>query len=355
MHFVDRVRVHVEAGKGGDGAVAFRREAHVARGGPSGGDGGDGGDVVLVGDEGLSTLLDLRYRKHLRAEHGRPGGSKDRHGRSGEDLLVRVPLGTVAICEEELDAEADDARRPVPWVIGEVLRHGERLVIARGGRGGRGNIHFRGPTRQAPDEAEPGTPGEVRLVRLELKVLADVGLLGFPNVGKSTLLSAVSRARPKVADYPFTTLRPHLGVVRLDDERTMVLADVPGLIEGASEGRGLGHDFLRHLERTKVLLHVLAFEDDPRRTPLRDFEVIERELERHGGFAGRPRVVAVNKADVWTAEERAQVDELRRALPHDVPVFEISAATHTGLSALLDALHHRLSQVRAADEHRNGT
>ena len=340
--FVDRVRVYVEAGKGGAGAVAFRREAHVPRGGPSGGDGGDGGDVVLVGDAGLSTLLDLRYRKHLRAEAGRPGGSKDRHGRAGRDLEVRVPLGTVAICEEDLSPGGEQAHPrsgAVPRELGEVLRHGQRLVIARGGRGGRGNIHFRGPTRQAPDEAEPGTPGEARWIRLELKVLADVGIVGFPNTGKSTLLASVSRARPKIADYPFTTVRPNLGLVRLDEERSMVLADVPGLIEGASDGRGLGHAFLRHLERTKVLLFLLSFEPGPDRGPARDLAVLERELTRRGGFEDRARVVAVNKMDAWTDEEARAVVDLEAALRvRGIPLLRVSAATGAGVRSLLEEL-----------------
>src|SRR5215831_4886239 len=245
MQFVDQAVIQVRAGDGGNGVVAFRREKFVPKGGPSGGDGGDGGSVVLVVDPGLSTLLDFRYRKEYRAPSGEPGANKDMYGRAGADLVLRVPPGT-----QVFDAATDQ-------LLADLPSDGERFVVARGGRGGRGNIHFATSTDRAPRRAEPGTAGEERDLRLELKLLADVGLLGFPNVGKSSLIARVSAARPKIADYPFTTLVPNLGMVRLQGERSFVVADVPGLIEGAHRGAGLGDRFLRHLERTRVLIHLL--------------------------------------------------------------------------------------------------
>jgi GTPase len=409
VKFVDQVRVLVRAGDGGDGAVAWRREAHVPKGGPAGGDGGRGGNVVLVADAGLSTLLDLRFRQRLIAESGRPGQGRDRNGRGGDDLRVRVPIGTMVFVEgpatesgepppwvarDEGDADAleniyvvpepgdwetgdeeedadfqlqarlmpraaarcvDEQRRvrpgelPPGTLLGDLSQDGDELVLAQGGKGGRGNIHFRSSTRRSPDFAEPGEPGDALWVRLELKLLADVGIVGFPNVGKSTFISKVSRARAKVADYPFTTLVPQLGVVKLDAERSMVVADVPGLIEGASEGRGLGLQFLRHLERTRVLLHLLAPDPDPDREPLRDLEVIEHELAQYGeAFEGRPRVVAINKIDTLNSDEgRRQLAELREELrARNIPLFAISAATGAGLPPLLDALWRRLAAVR---------
>jgi GTPase len=408
LKFVDQVRVLVHAGDGGDGSVAWRREAHVPKGGPAGGDGGRGGDVVLVADAGLSTLLDLRFRQRLIAEHGRPGQPRARNGRAGADLHVRVPIGTMVFvegpatgpdepppwvergegdddgngleniymvpdevedpAEENLDAIlqarlagrspmlAPEGRRqvrpgdlPPGTLLGDLSRDGETLVLTKGGRGGRGNIHFRSSTRRSPDFAESGEPGDGLWVRLELKLLADVGIVGFPNVGKSTFIRRVSRARAKVADYPFTTLVPQLGVVTLDEDRTMVVADVPGLIEGASEGRGLGLQFLRHLERTRVLLHLLAPDFTPGREPLRDLEVIEHELAQYGdAFEGRPRVVAINKIDTLGDEEGQQrLAELRAQLrARNIPLFAVSAATGAGMAPLLDALWRRLVAVR---------
>ena len=257
MHFVDEATIHVKAGAGGNGAIAFRREKFVPKGGPSGGDGGDGASVVLVVDEGLSTLLDFRYRHEFAAPPGDAGANKDKYGRGGEDVVLRVPPGT------QVFDEATGA------LIGDLRAHGERLVVAQGGKGGRGNIHFATSTDRAPRKAEPGTPGEERTIRLELKLLADVGLLGFPNVGKSSLIARISAARPKIADYPFTTLVPNLGTVGLSGERSFVVADIPGLIEGAHAGAGLGDRFLRHLDRTRLLVHLLdAGSGEPGRTPL---------------------------------------------------------------------------------------
>lgn len=384
MRFIDRARVHVHAGDGGDGVVAWRREALVPRGGPAGGDGGRGGDVIFEADPQLSTLLELRYRKVLRADSGATGGSKSRHGRGGEDLVVRVPIGTDVYYEGRLDdddspwegglseAESDeiegddddlfeiDGIRRLPprrhkkpgedhelgERIGEISEPGQRLVVARGGLGGRGNIHFRSSTNRAPRTCEQGGMGESLVLRLELRLLADVGIVGFPNVGKSTLISQISRARPEIADYPFTTLVPQLGVVSLSGDRVMVVADVPGLIEGAADGKGLGHDFLRHLERTRVLLHVLSPDPTPGREPLADLEILERELNRYGPmFRGRPRVVALNKLD--TAEGQDLLQETRRVLRgRQIPLFPICARTGDGVPALLEAIWRRLELVR---------
>ncbi|MGE0404352.1 MAG: GTPase ObgE, partial [Kofleriaceae bacterium] len=294
MQFIDEATITVKAGDGGNGSAAMRREDGVPHGGPSGGDGGNGGSVVIVVDPGMSSLLDFKYKRSYKADRGEDGRNKDQYGAKGEDLVIKVPMGTV-IYDADTDAELVD-----------LSTSDARFVVAKGGIGGRGNIHFKTPWNQAPTKAEPGTPGEARIVRLELKLLADVGLLGFPNVGKSTFISAVSRARPKVADYPFTTLVPNLGVVQLSDERNFVIADIPGLIEGASEGAGLGHQFLRHVERCRVLLHILddTFTTGPERSPMSDFDVINRELAQYApDLANRPQVVALNKADALEPEQ----------------------------------------------------
>ena len=339
MKFVDQVRVFVRAGKGGNGAVAWRREAFVPHGGPAGGDGGDGGDVIFVADSHFHTLLDLQYRQHLRAPHGGNGATKQKYGRGGDDLIVKIPVGTMVyvdgpgeeattaagVAPEDLPDDAmetiyvmDDSEEESQWktapyvpsdpetaaegeipevgtLLADLTEEGQSVVIASGGRGGRGNMHFKTPTNRTPSAAEPGRLGQSLRVRLELKLLADVGIVGYPNVGKSTFISKISRAQSKVADYPFTTTVPQLGVVSMSDQRTMVVADVPGLIDGASEGKGLGHQFLRHLERTRVLLHMLALDEDPNREPLGDLDAIEAELTKYGTFEGQPRIVALNK------------------------------------------------------------
>lgn len=395
MRFIDQVRIVVRAGHGGDGLVGWRREKFVPDGGPAGGDGGRGGDVVFVADDHLTTLLDLKFRQHFAAESGKPGGPNKMAGRGGGDLRVRVPVGTMVYMEavagepgerppwlagegddgmENINvAWADDAEEDIPQpvraeksapvkmgrrrrdpelppepgdLLGDLTTHGQEFVVARGGRGGRGNVHFRSSTNRSPDHAEPGTPGEAFWLRLELKLLADVGIVGFPNVGKSTFIRAISRARPKVGDYPFTTLVPQLGVAALPGERSLVVADVPGLIRGASEGRGLGLDFLRHLERTRVLLHLLAPDYAEDRDPLADLAALERELKQYGPmFEGRPRVVALNKID--TSEGQEAEAALRRALrAQGIPLFPVSARTGEGVPELLEALWRRVDMVR---------
>jgi GTP-binding protein len=335
VKFVDQVRIFVKAGDGGNGAVAFRREKFVPKGGPSGGDGGRGGSVVFRADPMLTTLLDYRYQQHHVAPNGQAGMGSDCNGRQGDDLVLRVPVGTVFKDEETGEVLADLVEANQEW------------VAARGGKGGLGNMNFATPTRQAPRFAQPGTPGEQRSLVLELKLLADVGLVGFPNAGKSTLISVVSRARPKIADYPFTTLVPNLGVVAYKDHRSFVIADLPGLIEGASEGAGLGHQFLRHVERCRVLVHVLdagAPDLDEQRDLDADFAAIERELLAYSPeLAARPRIVAINKIDLPPARERARAFAKKLARRKQAPpVVLVSAATREGVGELLDACAAKL-------------
>jgi GTP-binding protein len=332
LQFIDEVRIFVKAGRGGDGKATFRREPFVPRGGPSGGDGGDGGSVILLADEQLSTLLDLRYQQRYAATSGEHGQGRDKYGAAGADTIVRVPAGTLV-----RDAESGE-------VLADLVTPGTRFVAAQGGKGGRGNIHFATSTNQSPTNAEKGTPGEERELHLELKLLADVGLLGYPNVGKSTLIAAVSRARPKIANYPFTTLTPNLGVVGMSGGRSFVLADIPGLIEGASEGHGLGHQFLRHVERTRVLVHVVELTGEEGREPLHDFEVINRELERYDPeLARRPQVVALSKLDV--TETREAWPRLKKAFAkRGVELHAFSAATQEGVKELLEVVWKQLKR-----------
>jgi GTP-binding protein len=324
--FVDEVEIHVRAGDGGRGCVSFRREKFVPRGGPDGGDGGRGGSVILEADEGLGTLLDFRYRRHYAAPRGRHGEGSDRHGANGDDLVLRVPVGTTV-------RERDTGR-----LLGDLTRHGERLAVARGGRGGRGNARFATSTRRAPRHAEPGGPGEERTLRLELRLLADVGVVGFPNAGKSTLVARLSAARPRIAEYPFTTLVPTLGLVRLDEERSFVIADVPGLIPGAAEGKGLGLRFLRHLERTRLLVHLLDLDPGTGRDPVDDWWTIQAELEAYSPeLAARPQLVAANKIDLEGAAPRlARVVAFGRR--RGLGVVPIAARTGQGLDALRAAI-----------------
>jgi GTP-binding protein len=327
VKFVDSCEVDVIAGKGGNGAIAFRREKFVPFGGPSGGDGGRGGNVVFAADEGLSTLLDLTYARAIRAPHGEQGHGKDMYGRGGEDYVVRVPVGT-----QVYDRESGE-------LLFDIDKSDTRVVVAKGGKGGRGNIHFATPYDRAPRRAEPGEPGEEKKLRLELKVMADVGLLGFPNVGKSTFIRAVSRAQPKVADYPFTTLTPHLGVVRIGDEATMVVADIPGLIPGAAEGAGLGHRFLKHVERTRALLHLVTLDFGEERDPLADYDALMKELARFDPeLAKRPQLVAMSKADLPEVREAYEVVKKRFA-KRKVDLHLVSAATGEGVRELSIALY----------------
>jgi GTPase len=327
MKFVDEVRIHVKAGDGGNGAVAFRREKYVDRGGPSGGDGGNGGSVIFEADPQLTTLLDYRYQQHHRARNGEGGMGSDCNGRSSEDLVLKVPVGTII-----RDADTEEA-------LADLNTAGERVVVCKGGRGGLGNMNFATSTRQTPRFAQDGTPGEERMLRLELKLLADVGLLGYPNAGKSTLISIVSRARPKIADYPFTTLVPNLGLVQYKDGLSFVMADIPGLIEGASEGVGLGLQFLRHVERCKVLIHLLDMgAEGEGREPLHDFDVLNEELRKYSEELSRkPQVVAANKLDLPHAQERlaALTEEMRK---RGIAVFPVSCATGLGMQPLLDTV-----------------
>jgi len=318
--FVDRSVVEIIAGTGGSGSEAFRRETGVPRGGPSGGDGGKGGDVILQADSQLTTLLDYSYRRHYKAERGMHGEGKDKTGRSGEDLILRVPPGTVAY-----DEETDE-------LLGELLTEGESVVIAKGGRGGRGNARFKTATNQAPRRWEPGVEGEVRMVRLELKLIADVGLVGEPNAGKSTLLAAVTAARPKVAAYPFTTLEPNLGVVQLSGFRSFVIADIPGIIEGAHEGKGLGHQFLRHIERTRVLLVMIPVDAEDLQA---EYLRIRAELEAYSeDLAATPFLVGLSKVDMLGPDDPVPTIEAEGALG----VFALSSVARLGMPELLEKL-----------------
>src|SRR2546426_847129 len=321
--FVDEIDIFVKSGDGGAGCVSFRREKYVPRGGPDGGDGGDGGSVWLEADPSLTTLLDYHYKRHYHAERGRHGEGSNRHGASGNDLVLKVPLGTVV------------ADRDTREHLGDLAASGQRILAVRGARGGRGNARFATSTNRAPRRADLGRPGHERWLRLELKLLADVGVIGFPNAGKSTLVSRVSAAKPRIADYAFTTLTPTLGIVRVDDERTFVIADLPGLISGAAEGRGLGHQFLRHTERTRLLLHMLDLDPETRRDPLDDLRVINQELAAYSpALAERPQIVVANKADLPETLARRDAVERHCAAP-DLPLHLISAgAIATGVARL---------------------
>lgn len=330
--FVDQVKIYVKGGDGGNGMVAFRREKYVPKGGPAGGDGGKGGDVIFIVDEGLRTLMDFRYQRHFKATKGENGRSKSQHGKNAEDLVVKVPPGTVV--KDDNTGE----------VIADLVRHGERAVIAKGGRGGRGNIRFATSRNPAPEIAENGEPGQERYIVLELKVLADVGLVGFPSVGKSTLLSIVSSARPKIAEYHFTTIVPNLGVVETEDGRSFVMADLPGLIEGAHQGAGLGLQFLRHIERTRVIVHVIDMGAVEGRDPYQDFLTINKELREYNlRLTERPMMIAANKMDMPGAEEN--LEKFKEQLQEDIPIFPISAVTQSGIRELLFAIADTLENT----------
>jgi len=328
--FIDEARIYVKAGDGGNGCLAFRREKYVPRGGPSGGDGGRGGDVYMVANDQINTLLHFRFNPEHKAQRGRHGEGSDCTGQDGETIELQVPVGTVVY---------DEARGEK---LHDFTHDGERVLVARGGRGGKGNARFATSTHQAPTEHEPGKPGQERRLRLELKLLADAGLVGFPNAGKSTLISRISAARPKIADYPFTTLEPNLGVVKMDDFRSFVVADIPGLIEGAHLGHGLGTQFLRHIERTKLLVHLVDVSDASGRQPVEDFETVMRELASFSpDLAQKPMLVVASKMDA--AQDRERVASLKRlAEQHGLPYFEISSATGLGIEALKHAIAERV-------------
>ena len=329
--FVDQAKIKIKAGDGGDGAVSFHREKYVAAGGPDGGDGGKGGDIIFQVDDNFSTLIDFRYQRKYVAQRGDNGGARNCTGRSAPDLIIRVPRGTVI-------------RNAATGRIMADLSTDEPKVLAKGGRGGKGNIHFATSTRQIPRFAKPGFPGEEFEVTLELKLLADVGLVGYPNVGKSTLISVVSAAKPKIANYHFTTITPVLGVVRVAEEQSFVMADIPGLIEGASDGVGLGHEFLRHVERCRLIIHVVDASGMEGRDPIEDYETIQTELERFSeDLAKRPQLLAANKCDLATPE---QIDRLKAyAAEKGIPFFPISAATTQGTAELVQATASRLAEL----------
>ena len=330
--FVDQVKIYVKGGDGGNGMVAFRREKYVPNGGPAGGDGGKGASVVFEVNEGLRTLMDFRYKRHFKADRGEHGMSKGQHGRGSKDMIVKVPPGTVV-----MDAETKE-------VIADLVEHGQQAVIAKGGRGGRGNTRFATPSNPAPEIAENGEPGQERDVILELKLLADVGLVGFPSVGKSTLLSVVSSAKPKIAEYHFTTIVPNLGMVETEDSRSFVMADLPGLIEGASEGVGLGHQFLRHIERTRVIVHVIDMAATEGRDPFEDYLTINRELKEYNlRLTERPQIIVANKMDMPDAEEN--LEKFKEQLEEDYPIFPISALSRKGLRELLFAVADKLEET----------
>lgn len=342
--FVDKTKIYVKGGDGGDGLIAFRREKYVPDGGPAGGDGGKGGDVVLEVDEGLRTLVDFRYQKHFKADKGEKGKPKNQNGANAKDLIIRVPPGTVVI--------DDDTNE----VLGDLTRHGQRLVVARGGAGGRGNVRFATPANPAPYIAENGEEGEERWITLELKLIADVGLVGLPSVGKSTLLSVVSAAKPKIAAYHFTTLSPNLGVVRWGEDHQFVMADLPGLIEGAHEGHGLGHEFLRHVERTRLLLHVVDMSASEGRDPYDDWITINRELELYSErLAKRPQIIIANKMDMPEAMQHLQTFKQRLADHVDASgnpykIIPISALTRQGIQEMILETGRMLNELPETQE-----
>ena len=339
--FVDEVDVHVEAGHGGAGCLAFRREKFVPRGGPSGGDGGLGGSVYIVASPHTNTLINYRFHPEFSAERGDHGQGSNRTGKNGEDLELAVPIGTLVY------EKTGDPEHPLN-LIADLATEGQRVLIAKGGRGGMGNARFASSTNRAPRKTQPGEEGEIKDLRFELRLLADVGLVGFPNAGKSTLIARISAARPKIADYPFTTLTPNLGVVQLKGDRSFVVADVPGLIEGAHRGLGLGHQFLRHLERTKVLVHLVDVSGATGRNPVDDFETVRAELTLFDpAFAAKPQIVAANKIDAMDGEKGLK-DLEKRAKKLKLPFFRISGVTGEGVPALLEAAWKHLAAEREA-------
>lgn len=333
--FVDKAKIYVKAGDGGDGLISFRREKYVPNGGPAGGDGGRGADIIFRVDEGLRTLMDFRYQRHFKAPRGEKGRNKSQHGANAENMIVRIPPGTVILDEDSGE------------VLADLTRHGQQVVVARGGRGGRGNIRFATPNNPAPELAENGEEGQERYIVLELKVMADVGLVGFPSVGKSTLLSVVSAAKPKIGAYHFTTITPNLGVVGVGEGRSFVMADLPGLIEGAHEGVGLGHEFLRHVERTRIIIHVVDMSGSEGRDPFEDWVKINEELKLYNPvLAERPQIVAANKMDMPESEENLEqfMQKVREVQP-DIEIMPISSLTRKGIQELLYRAADLLDQI----------
>lgn len=340
VKFIDEASIDVIGGNGGNGSASFRREKFIPRGGPNGGDGGRGGSVWAVGDENINTLIDYRFTRKFVAPSGEHGMGSDCYGRAGKDIILRMPVGTI-ITDEKFGE-----------VIADLSENGKKALVAAGGKGGLGNLHFKSPTNRAPRQFTLGEPGQARSLKLELKVLADVGLLGYPNAGKSTFITAVSNARPKIADYPFTTMSPHLGVVRIEQENSFVIADIPGLIEGAAEGAGLGHEFLRHLERTKLLLHIIDVMPFDGEDPIEKAHALVRELGKYSDtLLAKPRWVVVNKLDLVPAEDREElVKKLHDALcPDGRPFFAISAATREGTKEVVMAIAQFLDEQRRAE------
>lgn len=336
MQFVDEANIRVEAGRGGNGVASFRREKYIPFGGPNGGDGGDGGSIYLIADRNINTLIDFRYTRDYKAQNGQAGMGQQKTGRAGQDLIIPVPEGTIV---RDLDTQE---------MIGDLVEHGQKLLVAQGGRHGLGNVHFKSSTNRTPRQCTPGEPGDERNLGLELSVLADVGLLGMPNAGKSSLITAVSAARPKVANYPFTTLYPNLGVVRVSPESSFVIADIPGLIEGASEGAGLGVQFLKHLSRTGLLLHVVDIAPMDEIDPVESVHVIEKELEKYSdALAGKERWLVLNKTDLLLEEEASELcDQIVERLNWTGPVFAISAVNRVGTDDLVKEVAYGLEQNR---------
>lgn len=339
MRFVDEATIKVEAGNGGNGCLSFRREKYIPKGGPDGGDGGDGGSVYLEGSHDLNTLVDFRYQRFYKAENGQKGMGANCTGKSGEDLIIQVPVGTLIF-----DVETDE-------LLGDVKASGERVIVAQGGFHGLGNTRFKSSINRAPRQTSPGTPGEIRQLRLELRVLADVGLLGLPNAGKSTLIRAVSSAKPKVADYPFTTLHPNLGVVRIGTHKSFVMADIPGLIEGAAEGQGLGHQFLRHLSRTCILLHIVDMSPMDGTDPVVTAQAILNELAEYDPkLLDKPRWLVLNKMDLIAEDERQEkIDEITQGLHFNSKVFCISAISQTGTENLCQSLMQLIDEMKESE------
>lgn len=336
--FIDKAKIYIKAGDGGEGRISFRREKYVPNGGPDGGDGGNGGDVIFLVDRNMRTLMDFRYKRKYAAENGQIGGTSNSYGKSGKNLYIKIPAGTIV-----KDVETNQ-------VLGDLKAEGRQLVAAKGGKGGKGNAQFATSTRQTPRFAQPGGKGDERWVELELKLIADVGLVGFPNVGKSTLLSVVTAAKPKIANYHFTTLSPNLGVVELDANRSFVMADIPGLIEGAHEGVGLGHSFLRHIERTKVIIHILDVSGIEGRDPIEDFKKINEELRLYSEkLASKPQVIACNKMDIPGAEKN--YERVNMFLSSEgYEIFPISGATKQGIRTMLDRVYNILETCEAYEE-----